>query len=82
MNNSEMLMKYVQKIAFDREKLFKKCTWIGNDFDCKRFKSVFTETGQCFTFNSLNTRSIYTDMYEFSGFSLSIQKKMKKSNQN
>lgn len=40
------------------------CEWRSDDIDCRNlFRPILTEDGFCFTFNSLNSRDIYTEKY-------------------
>lgn len=42
------------------------CAWLYQSDDCKvDFKTIITEEGICFTFNALNSRDVYTDVYDF-----------------
>lgn len=40
------------------------CSWRKNNECSYLFSSILTEDGFCFTFNSLNSRDIYTDEYD------------------
>lgn len=63
MNDDAAIIEYIEKVTLSRDDIFKSCTWLGETFNCNKFDLFLTEKGACFSYNMLNSRSIYTDMY-------------------
>lgn len=59
------LIRDLDNISIKLNDSLHNCKWHGDDKDCSTlFRPILTENGICFTFNSLNSRDIYSDLYE------------------
>ncbi|XP_077285517.1 pickpocket protein 28-like [Arctopsyche grandis] len=63
---------YLKEFGQSFNEMFNKCEWKKKDIDCKElFRPVFTESGQCYTFNILDAEElfrkkvIYNDLHSF-----------------
>lgn len=59
----DAIIEYIKKVTLTRDDIFTSCAWLGEPFECNKLDLFLTERGVCFSFNMLNTRSIYKDMY-------------------
>lgn len=59
----DAIIEYIKKVTLTRDDIFTSCAWLGESFECNKLDLFLTESGVCFSFNMLNTRSIYKDMY-------------------
>lgn len=58
---TESIYETITKLSPDKLSVIPFATFAGNII---HFEPIFTEEGLCFTFNSLNSRDIYTDEYD------------------
>lgn len=57
------LIREMNKISIKLNDSLVECKWRSEYEDCsKHFQPILTEDGICFTFNSLNSRDIYSDL--------------------
>lgn len=57
------MVQTLYEISIRLSDSLKDCEWRNKNMNCKDlFRPILTEDGICFTFNSLNSRDIYSDM--------------------
>lgn len=52
----------IRGIAIRKRDLFRNTNWLGVPVESRTFQMVLTERGPCYTFNMLNSHSIFTDV--------------------
>lgn len=62
---NEEITRIISELGLSHQDMFEDCNWIGVPIHRKEFQSIFVDRGICYTFNMLNSRSIYTDVYVF-----------------
>lgn len=54
----------VDEIAFHRDEVLENCVWADQPINnCKYFRPVITSEGLCYSFNTLNSREIFSNKY-------------------
>lgn len=59
------ITRIISELGLSHQDLFEESSWLGVPIHRKEFQSILVDRGICYTFNILNSRSIYTDVYVF-----------------
>lgn len=71
----ESLLHTIYDMSIKLQSVMMLCAWRNNMIPCSQnFRTILTEEGICFTFNSLNSEDIYSKEYDsVSAYSIYIQ---------
>lgn len=61
LKNQDEVIDAIKGIGSRKSDLFLSTSWLGVPVSRRTFKLVSTEKGSCYSFNMLNSRSIFTD---------------------